>query len=220
MCTIISSKRGSNQQLPFLSLDMFISLAARGLSNRLPSLALFITTQQFNIKGLCQQPSYSWTNLLLSNSPIRKGLINNNPFYRWTRSSFQQQKASTTNYPSLAALLPNSSTSGGFVSWVDLLLSSNPIRKGLIDNNPFYRQTCSSLQQQRASATDYPSLVALLPNSSTLEGLINKPSYSQADPLLSSSLATKDSINNNLSHIVIYHFCSSKPHQAESPHFC
>ena len=45
MCTIISSKRGSNQQLPFLSLDMFISLAAKGLSNRLPFLALFITTQ-------------------------------------------------------------------------------------------------------------------------------------------------------------------------------
>ena len=55
MCTIISSKRGFNQQLPFLPLDMFIFLAARGLSNRLPSLALFITTQQFNIRGLYQQ---------------------------------------------------------------------------------------------------------------------------------------------------------------------
>ena len=47
------------------------------------------------------------------------------------------------DYPSLAALLPSSSTLGGFVSWADLLLSSNPIRKGLIDNNPFYRWTCS-----------------------------------------------------------------------------
>ena len=55
MCTIISSKRGSNQQLLFLSLDMFISLAAKGLNNILLSLALFITTQRFNISGLYQQ---------------------------------------------------------------------------------------------------------------------------------------------------------------------
>ena len=52
MCTIISSKRESNQQEPFLPLDIFISPAVKGLSNRLPSLALFITTKQFNIRGL------------------------------------------------------------------------------------------------------------------------------------------------------------------------
>ena len=79
----------------------------------------------------------------MSSSPNRKGLIDSNSFYHGACSSFQQQRTLAMDYPSLAALLPSGSTLGGFVSWADLLLSSNPIRKGLIDNNPFYRWTCS-----------------------------------------------------------------------------
>ena len=46
-----SNKKGSNRQQPFLPLDMFISLAAKGLSNRLPFFGCTIT-RRFNIRGL------------------------------------------------------------------------------------------------------------------------------------------------------------------------
>ena len=176
-------------------------------------------------KGFISRPSYSQVDLLLSSSPIRKGLIDSNPFYRRTCLSFQQQRTLATDYPlQHCLLLPSGSILERFISrpsysWADLLLSSNPERKGLIDNNPFYCYTCSSFQQRRASAMNYPSLAALLPSSSTLEGLISKPSYSWADLLLSSSLATKDLINSKFSHIVIHHFYNSRPHQVESLHF-
>ena len=127
----------------------------------------------------------------------KKGFNRQQPFYRWTCSSLQQQRASATNYPSLAALLPSSSTSEGLISQANILLSNSPIRKGVIDNNPFYRRTCSSLQQQRASAIDYPSLIALLPSSSTLEGFISKLSYSWADLSLSSNSIRKGLIDSN-----------------------
>ena len=73
MCTFISIKRGSNQQLPFLPLDMFISLVAKGLSNRLPSLALFITTQRFNIRGLYQQTLIQLSRSIIIQQSNKKG---------------------------------------------------------------------------------------------------------------------------------------------------
>ena len=49
-----SNKKGSNQQQPFLPLDMFIFPTAKGPSDRLPFFGYTIT-QQFNIRGLYQQ---------------------------------------------------------------------------------------------------------------------------------------------------------------------
>ena len=92
-------------------------------------------------------------------------------------------------------------------------------KKGLINSNPFYHWTGSYFQQQRTSTTDYLYLAALLPSNSTSEGLISKPSYSWANLLLSNSPTTMGSINSKPSHIVIHNFCSSRPHQAKSPHF-
>ena len=80
MCTIISSKGGSNQQLPFLPLDMFIFPAARGLSNKLPSLALFITTQRFNIRGLYQQTLIQLGRSIIIQQSNKKGSNQQQPF--------------------------------------------------------------------------------------------------------------------------------------------
>ena len=80
MCTVISGKRGFNQQLPFLPLDMFIFLAARGLSNRLPSLALFITTQRFNIRGLYQQTLIQLGRSIIIQQSNKKGSNRQQPF--------------------------------------------------------------------------------------------------------------------------------------------
>ena len=98
---------------------------------------------------------------LLSIIPIKDGLSNRNSSYSGVYSSLQQERAS--------------------YSWADLLLSNSLIRKSLIDSNPFYCWTCSSFQQQRALATNYLSLVALLPNSSTLKGFISKPIIQQSN---------------------------------------
>ena len=80
MCTIISSKRGSNQQQSFLPLDMFISLAAKGLSNRLPFLALFVTTHQFNIKGLYLQTLIQLGKSIIIQQSNKKGSNRQQPF--------------------------------------------------------------------------------------------------------------------------------------------
>ena len=80
MCTIISNKRSSNQQQPFLPLDMFISPTVKGLSNKLPSLALFITTEQFNIRRLYQQTLVQLGRSIIIQQSNKKGSNRQQPF--------------------------------------------------------------------------------------------------------------------------------------------
>ena len=80
--SIISRKRGSNQQQPLLSLDMFISPAAKGLNNKLLSLALSITIQQSKKKGSNRQEPLLQLDMLIF--PTTEGLSNKLPFFGCT----------------------------------------------------------------------------------------------------------------------------------------
>ena len=154
----VGSKLGTNSTWtdPWTALI----LATKGLSSKNPSCSwrssLLSVIPAIEILGN-RNPSYWWSSSLLSVIPATKGLSSRNPSYHWS---------SATDHPLWHYLsLSSSLASKGLInkkpsySRLDLLLSSSPKRKDLINNNPFYKWTCLSLQQQKGSATDYPSLV-------------------------------------------------------------
>ena len=169
MCTIISSKRGFTQQLPFLPLDMFIFLTAKGLSNRLPSLALFITTQQFNIRGLYQQTLIQGKAIIIQQAnkkrtnrqqpflpldrfifPAAKGLNDGLPFFGYIitqqfniRGLYQQTLIQLGK--SIVIQQSNKKRSNRQQPFLPLDMFISPVAKGLSDRFSFFG--CTVTQQ-------------------------------------------------------------------------